>query len=143
MCKEITMSMHDFMEMERGNLNLKQIIDNYNLEDIVGRILKNKQLTRFVIVSTALICISVRTYANETTDAIAQIQNAENQIVPVILAIIGSICTICCIAQIGKSLITSKGTDVGQIVMRYVLAFAGSCAVPWIFRIIRGMFKLG
>jgi hypothetical protein len=143
MSKEITMSIHEFMEMERGNITLKQITQNNDLESIASKIVKNKQLTRFVVVSTAFICMSINAYANETTEAISQIQNAENQIVPVILAIIGSICTICCIAQIGKSLITSKGADVGQIVMRYVLAFAGSCAVPWIFRIIRGMFKLG
>jgi hypothetical protein len=143
MCKEITMSIHEFTEMERGNITLKQITQNNNIESVAGKILKDKQLTRFVVVSTALICMSIKAHANETTEAIAQIQNAENQIVPVILAIIGSICTIACIGEIGKSLITKKGADIGQIIMKYILAFAGGCAVPWIFRIIRGMFKLG
>jgi hypothetical protein len=143
MSREITMSIHEFMEMERGNITLKEIAHNNDLEYIAGKILKDKQLTRFVVVSTALICMSIKAHANETTEAIAQIQNAENQIVPVILAIIGSICTIACIGEIGKSLITKKGADIGQIIMKYILAFAGGCAVPWIFRIIRGMFKLG
>lgn len=143
MSKEITMTINQFMEMERGNLDLKQIIQNNNLESICGEILKNKQLTNFVVTTTALINMSVVVHADETTQAIAQIQGAENKIVPVILAIIGAICTIACIAEIGKSVITKKGSDIGQIIMKYILAFSGACAVPWAFRIIRGMFKIG
>lgn len=142
--KEITMSIHEFMEIQRGNLNLNEIINNNNLESIAGEILKNKRLTKIVITITALINMKIIAYANdETTQAIAQIQGAENKIVPVLLAIIGTICTIACIAEIGKSVITKKGSDIGQIIMKYILAFCGSCAVPWAFRIIRNMFKLG
>jgi hypothetical protein len=143
MCKEITMTINQFMEMERGNITLKQITKDNDIELIAGKILENKKLTRFVIVTTALVCMSIKAHANETAQAITQIQSAENQIVPVILAIIGSICSIACIGEIGKSLITKKGADIGQIIMKYILAFAGASAVPWIFRIIRGMFKLG
>jgi hypothetical protein len=143
MNKEVTMSIHEFMEINRKNLTLEDLVKNENLNLIVGEILKNKKLTRIVVVTTALINISIKAHANETAQAIAQIQSAENQIVPVILAVIGAICTIACIGEIGKSLISKKGSDIGQIIMKYILAFAGSCAVPWIFRIIRGMFKLG
>jgi uncharacterized membrane protein YeaQ/YmgE (transglycosylase-associated protein family) len=143
MCKEITMTINQFMEIERGNLTFKEIKQSNDLELMAGKILKNKKLTRFVVTTTSLICISLKASANENTaQAVAQIQSAENQIIPVILAVIGAICTIACIAEIGKSLITKKGSDIGQIIMKYILAFAGACAVPWIFRIIRGMFKL-
>lgn len=144
MSKEITMTINQFMEIQRGNMSLENLLNNNNLEELAGEILKNKRLTKFVVITTALINMSINVYANdETAKAVAQIQSAENQIVPVILAVIGAICTIACIAEIGKSLISKKGNDIGQIIMKYILAFAGSCAVPWIFRIIRGMFKLG
>jgi hypothetical protein len=86
MSREITMSIHEFMEMERGNITLKEIAHNNDLEYIAGKILKNKQLTRFVVVSTAFVCMSVKAHANETAQAVAQIQSAENQIIPVILS---------------------------------------------------------
>ena len=140
--KEITMSINQFMEMERGNLTLKEIVQANDLETIAGKILKNPKLKCMVVTSIALINMNMVAYADESSQAIAQIQNAENKIVPVILAIIGSICTIACIAEIGKSVMTRKGSDIGQIIMKYLLAFAGSCAVPWMFRIIRGMFTL-
>ena len=140
--KEITMSINQFMEMERGNLTLKEIVQANDLETIAGKILKNPKLKCMVVTSIAFINMNMVAYADESSQAIAQIQNAENKIVPVILAIIGSICTIACIAEIGKSVMTRKGSDIGQIIMKYLLAFAGSCAVPWMFRIIRGMFTL-
>lgn len=144
MSKEITMSFKQFFEKERGNITLDSIIKENDLESMAGKILKNKKLTKIVVTITALINMSISVHADETTQqAVAQIQNAENQIVPVVLAIIGAICSIACMAEIGKSVITKKGNDIGQIIMKYILAFVGSCAVPWAFRIIRGMFKLG
>lgn len=143
MKKEITMSINQFMEIERGNLSLDDIVQATDLETIAGKILKNTKLKHLTITTIALINMNITAHADETSQAISQIQQAENKIVPVILAIIGTICTIACIAQIGKSVMTRKGDDIGQIVMRYVLAFAGACSVPWMFRIIRSIFKLG
>jgi uncharacterized membrane protein YeaQ/YmgE (transglycosylase-associated protein family) len=137
------MTINQFMEIERGNLTLDKIIQSNDLDLISGKILKNKKLTKFIVTTTALICMSIEVYADDTAQAVSQIQSAENQIIPVILAVIGAICTIACMAEIGKSLITKKGADIGQVIMKYILAFAGACSVPWIFRIIRGMFKLG
>lgn len=140
MRKEITMTIHEFMEVQRGNLTLDEIVQAKDIEIIAGKILKNNKLRRTTITAIALINMTMVAYADETAQAVAQIHKAENSITPILLEIIGAVCTVCCIAEIGKSVMTRKGVDIGQIIIKYIMAFAGACCVPWAFRLIRSIF---
>lgn len=141
MRKEITMTIHEFMEVQRGNLTVDEVVQANDMERIAGKILKNNKLRRATITTIALINMTVVAHADESAQAIAQIQKAEHSIVPILLEIIGAICTVCCIAEIGKSVMTRKGVDIGQIILKYIMAFAGASCVPWAFELIRKIFE--
>lgn len=143
MSKEISMSINQFLEFERGNMSLKEIYKENEIESFLEKIKKNKEFYKMIVINLAVLNMNYMVvHADESVQAIKQIHEAENKIIPVILAIVGAICTICCIGEIGKSVMNKKGADIGQIVMKYLMAFAGACAVPWAFRLIADIFKL-
>lgn len=129
MCKEITMSIHDFMEIQR-NKNLT--IDKNNmktLDAMVGRILNDKKLKMIVLTSIAYTSMTIMAYA----EPLDELRHAKNEIVLVLQVCIVIICIVMCLLNIGKSLIGGRSNDIGEIVMRYLTATIGVCVVPKIF----------
>ena len=52
--KEITMSMDQFFNMERGNITLEEIIKENNTESLVYKIINNKKLRKSTITIIAI-----------------------------------------------------------------------------------------
>jgi hypothetical protein len=135
--KEIKMSIHDFMEVQRGNLTYADLdLDTLDkkLEKIAGEILKDPKLKRAVVVGIAYISIAVEAHAESgTSQAIAQVNHARNEIVGVLLAVALAICIIMCILEIGKALMSNRSSDISSIIMKYLAAVIGVCLCPRIF----------
>lgn len=126
--KEITMSIHDFMEIQRGNLTLEEL-DLDTLDKIAGEILKNPKLKTAVITSIAYMNMNMRVYADE----MGELRNAKAEVVMVLQICIVIICIVMCLLNIAKSLIGGRSTDIGEIVMKYLAATVGTCLVPKVF----------
>jgi Sec7-like guanine-nucleotide exchange factor len=126
--KEITMSIHDFMEIQRGNLTLEEL-DLDTLDKIAGEILKNPKLKTAVITSIAYMNMHMRAYADE----MEQLRSAKGEVVMVLQVCIVIICIVMCLLEIAKSLIGNRSSDVGSIVMKYLAATVGTCLVPRVF----------
>lgn len=135
--KEITMSIHEFMEVQRGNLTYADLdlntLDN-KLEHIAGEILKNPKLKRAVVAGIAYMNMAIEVYAESgTANAIAQVNHARNEIVGVLQAVALAICIIMCILEIGKALMSNRSADISSIIMKYLAAVIGVCLCPRIF----------
>lgn len=126
--KEITMSIHDFMEIQRGNITLEEL-DLDTLDKIAGEILKNPKLKTAVITSIAYANMQIRVYADEMD----RLRSAKGEVIMVLQICIIIICIVMCLLEIAKSLIGGRGTDIGEIVMRYLAATVGTCLVPKAF----------
>lgn len=137
MNREITMTIHEFMEVQRGNLTFEELDINTldkKLEHISGKILKNPKLKKAVIVGIAYMNMAVNAYAESgTSQAIAQVNKARNEIVGVLQAVAVAICIIMCILHIGKALMSNRDSEIGSIIMKYLMAVVGICLCPRVF----------
>lgn len=136
--KEIKMSIHDFMEVQRGNLTYADLDLNTldkKLEKISGKILKNPKLKKIVVVGIAYMNMAVKAYAESgaTSEAIKQVNYARNEVVGVLQAVALAICIIMCILEIGKALMSNRSSDISSIIMKYLAAVIGICLCPRIF----------
>ena len=152
MSKSITMSIHQYMEYERGNLTLSEIQkDNrkmHELEKCAGIILNNPKLKRMVLFTIASLSTVGTKFAyaaqqNEaTSQAIATIHGAEAQIIPILQVGVGALCTIMVIVEVSKALIGRRSADIAQIFIKYIMAYISIAGAPWIFNLIRNIFTI-
>lgn len=151
MSKSVTMSIHQFMEMERGNITLKDIKIENNMKDLetcAGRILKNPKLKKVTVALIASqMAVSQKVFAATqtaaTSKAIGTIKGAEAQILPVLQVAVGTLCTIMVVVEISKALIARRNNDIAQIFIKYIMADLAIVAAPWVFNLIREIFTVG
>lgn len=126
--KEITMSFKDFFEKERNlTLDKKEL---KTLDKIAGEILNNKKLKNMVLTYIAYTNMTINAYASAEIDSLI---SAKNEIVFVLQIVIGIICIVMCLLNIGKSLIGGRNSDIGEIVMKYAMALGAVCLIPKVF----------
>lgn len=150
MSKSVTMSIHQFMEMERGNITLKDIKLQNSVNDIetcAGMILKNPRLKKITVTLIASqMAVSQKVFAATqtaaTSKAISTIHGAEAQILPVLQVAVGALCTIMVIVEISKALIARRNNDIAQIFIKYIMADLAIVAAPWVFNLIREIFTI-
>lgn len=157
MSKPITMSIHQFLEMEKGNITLKEIKKEIKrekrqekyykkLDDVAGIILNNPQLKKVSMITiAALMSVSKAALAvqNEAaTQAISTIHDAEAQIIPILQVGVGALCTIMVIIEVSKALIGRRSNDIAQIFIKYIMAYIAIAGAPWIFNLIRNIFTI-
>lgn len=151
MSKSMSMSIHQFMEMERGNLTEKEIkVQNQikDLDNCAGMILQNPKLKKITVSLIAShIALSQKVFAatqnSATTKAISKIHGAEAQIFPILQVAVGAVCTIMVMVEIGKALISKRNGEIAQIFIKYIMADLAIVAAPWIFNLIREIFAIG
>lgn len=151
MSKSVTMSIHQFMEMKRGNITLKDIKIENNMKDLetcAGRILKNPKLKKVTVALIASqMAVSQKVFAATqtaaTSKAIRTIKGAEAQILPVLQVAVGTLCTIMVVVEISKALIARRNNDIAQIFIKYIMADLAIVAAPWVFNLIREIFTVG
>nr|DAN05427.1 MAG TPA: Cag pathogenicity island protein [Caudoviricetes sp.] len=149
MKKELTMSIHEFMEVQRGNLTYKDIRklrqeENKELDRIAGIILNNPKARRMTITLIASINMAMMeqmVFADAAGEAAARFNQAENTVVNILQIAIGCICTVACLFDLAKCIISKDKGDVWGIVLKYVFIYIGAFATPWVFKLIKDIFS--
>ena len=143
MKKELTMTIHDFMEVQRGN----KTYDDFELKEldkIAGIILNNHKARRMTITLIASINMAMMqqmVHADTVTEAAARFSQAENTVVNILQVAIGCICTVACLFDLAKCIISKDKNDVWGIVLKYVFIYIGAFATPFVFRLIKDIFS--
>lgn len=134
-----TMSIPQFCKLQRGELTLKQIREENEIEGFATHIRNNKNLEKmFVFVTGSLIYFSKIVSAAENSPK--GIDTLGFKLLGVFRQFAYWVCIIGCIIEICKSLMQGDHKSIGKIIAKYVLAFAAIYFVPWIFDIIKGEF---
>lgn len=134
-----TMSIPQFCRLQRGEITLKQIREENDLERFATHIRKNEKLERmFIFVTGSLMCFQKAVLA--TTNGVKGIDPLGIKLLGIFRQFAYWVCIIGCIIEICKSLMQGDHKSIGKIIAKYVLAFAAIYFVPWIFDIIKGEF---
>lgn len=149
MKKELAMSISEFMEVQGGNLTYKDIKklrkeENSELDRIAGIILNNPKARRMTITLIASINMAMMeqmVYADAASEAAARFGEAERTIVGILQIAIGAVCTVACLFDLAKCVISKEKGDVWGIVLKYVFIYIGAFATPWVFRLIKDIFS--
>lgn len=148
MKKELTMSIHEFMEVQRGNLTYKDIRklrkeENKELDRIAGIILNNPKARRMTITLIASINMAMMeqmVFADEIDNATAALANAQNKVVKIMQAGMSTIIVISCLFDLAKCIIGKKDGDALSIVLKYVAYEIAVIAAPPGLGMIKNLF---
>lgn len=137
--KSTTMSISQFCQLQRGELTIKQIRKDNELESIANHIKSNKNLERmFVFATSSLMYFSK--IVNAAENGAKGIDSLGIRLLGIFRQFAYWICIIGCIIEICKSLMQGDHKSIGKIIAKYILAFAAIYFVPWIFDIIKESF---
>lgn len=137
--KEITMSIPQFLQYERGEKTLKDIEIENGLESIATKIMKDNRIRKIAVFTIASLNYTNIVLA-DTTDAIARIDSAGLMFFGIIQSIGYWLCLIGCIMEILKSVMNGSSKEVGKLMMKYILIFAALYLMPFAFNLIREIF---
>lgn len=140
MSKEITMSIPQFMAVQRGEKTYKDIEIENGLESLAGRILSDDRLRKLTVFTIASLNYASEVAA-DTTEAVAKINIAGNTFLSIFQTLGYWLCLIGCIMEILKCVMNGSSKDVGRIMLKYLLIFASIYLMPWAFDLIKGIFS--
>ena len=148
MKKELTMSIHEFMEVQRGNLTYKDIRklrqeENKELDRIAGIILNNpkaRRMTISLIASINMAMIEQMCYADELGNATQALTSAQYKIVFLMQSALSTIIVISCLFDLGKSILSKGNDDTLSIVLKYVGYEIAAIAAPPGLNMIKNLF---
>lgn len=138
--KEITMTIHQFCEMQRGNITLREIEKLNGYESFISVIKKDKYIEKLVVISLACMFMLGKV-AHASTEAEDKIGIAGNKFFGIVKVLGYWLCLIGCIAEILKSVATGSSKDIGKIMIKYILIFGAMYIMPWAFDLIKEMFE--
>lgn len=139
MSKEITMSINQFMEVQRGEKSFKDIEIENGLESIASKILNDDRLRRMTVFTIAGLNYASEVLA-DTSQAVAKINVAGYTFLNIVQTLGYWLCLIGCIMEILKSLMNGSSKDVGKLMLKYLLIFAALYLMPFAFDLIREIF---
>lgn len=148
MKKELTMSIHEFMEVQRGNLTYKDIRklrqeESKELDRIAGIILNNpkaRRMTISLIASINMAMIEQMCYADELGNATQALTSAQNKIVFLMQSALSTIIVISCLFDLGKSILSKGNDDTLSIVLKYIGYEIAAIASPPGLNMIKNLF---
>lgn len=140
MSKEITMSIKQFMEVQRGEKTYKDIETENGLESLAGRILNDNRLRRLTVFTIAAL-----NYSNKVLASTVDAENKINQGGLMLLGLAQTLgywlCIISCIMEVLKCVMNGSSKDVGKIILKYLLIFGTLYLMPWLFDLIKQIFE--
>lgn len=139
MSKEITMSIKQFMEVQRGEKTYKDIETENGLESLAGRILNDDRLRKLTVFTIAALNYSSKAFA-DTSEAVVKINSGGFMILGIIQTLGYWLCIISCIMEILKCVMNGSSKDVGKIILKYLLIFGSLYLMPWLFDLIKEIF---
>lgn len=133
--KEVTMSINQFMQVQRGELTYKEIQASRYVEN---RIMSDKRLRAMAtfVTGTFLYCEKAMAAAD-----LSKLDNGGMLLLEVVRRFGYWVCIIMCITEIIRTLMRGDYEGIGKIVMKYSLAFASFYFLPYLFDIIKGIFS--
>ena len=142
MKKELTMTIHDFMEVQRGNKTYEDF-ELKELDKIAGIILNNRKARRMTITLIASINFAMMEqmcFADELGNAAQALAGAEKKVVFLMQAALSTVITICCLFDLGKSILSKENGDTLSIVLKYIGYEIAIIAAPPGLHMIRNLF---
>lgn len=139
MSKEITMTIPQFLQYQRGEKTIKDIELENGLENIATKIMKYDRLKKITVFTIASLNFMSTVYA-DTAQAVSKINNAGNAFLTIFQSIGYWLCLIGCIMEILKSVMNGSSKDVGRTMLKYILIFAALYVMPFAFKLISEIF---
>ena len=133
--KTTIMSVEEFLQLERGQITLKEIRNNQNGETFATKIIKNNRVKKFTI---ALLGLSL--YFKTVYAAGKGIDGLGWTLLGLIREWAYWILLIWCIVEIIRAGISGESKKTLPIVMKYVIIFASMYLIPGLFDAIKGAF---
>lgn len=134
--KNIRMSIEEFMQYSRNEITLKDIWGKRELEKVSQKIITHKRIIKLAV----FILAGVLFVSNPVLAASADPKKID-EMGNVILGIIRSFgywtCIFLASKDIVQSLLHGESKEVGQILLKHIVAFGGFYALPWVFNFIR------
>lgn len=134
------MSIHQFCEMERGNITLREIELQNGFESFATIVTRDKYIEKLVVISMACM-LGLGKMANAAVDAEGKINQVGLTFFSIARTLGYWLCLLGCIVEILKAVSTGNNKDIAKIMMKYLLIFASLYFMPWAFDLIREMFK--
>ncbi|MGL5149646.1 MAG: hypothetical protein ACRC7N_03615 [Clostridium sp.] len=138
--RELTMTIHQFCEMERGNLTLRDIELQNGFEGFATHVKKDKYIEKLVVISMACM-LMLGKIANASTNVEGKIAGAGQRFFNIIRGLGYWLCLIGCVVEVLKSVSSGGSKDIGKIIMKYLLIFGSLYFMPWAFDLIKEMFE--
>ena len=112
--------------------------DNDELESIAKEIKKYKRMERAFVVAIGSImhCSKVAAAVNTS-----KIDVAGSTLLTVVRSFGYWICLIMCILEIIRSLMQGDTKSVSKIIVKYIMGFGAFYFLPWLFDIVKDVFK--
>lgn len=136
MKKEITMTIPQFLAVQRGEMSYKDL----QVETLATKIIKNPRVTKCFVLSIALMNTLTVAYADGNAIS-SKIDTTGNMILTLMQSIARWVCIIMCLVEITKALGNGTTKDIGKILLKYTLAYATTFILPFLFDSIEGIFK--
>lgn len=136
--QKTTMSLPEFLALERGEITLKEIKANRQLDNFIGKIMANKQLKKAFVFLTAL-GLTFQTFTFTALGAVdtSKIDYAGSTILLLLRTAGYWVCIIIASKDILTSLLSGDTKAVGKSVMKSLAAFGGFYILPWLFDLIK------
>lgn len=134
--KEITMSIPQFLQYQRGGKTIKDIELENGLESIATKIMKDTRLRKMAVFTISSLNYMSVAYAG-IEEANAKVNNVGYMLFSSIQTIGYWLCLIGCIMEILKSVMNGSSKDVGKIMLKYLLIFASLYLMPFAFNLIK------
>lgn len=139
MSKEITMTIPQFLQYQRGEKTIKDIEIENGLENMATKIMNDDRLKKITVFTIASLNCMSTVYA-DTAQAVSKINNAGNAFLTIFQSVGYWLCLIGCIMEILKSVMNGSSKDVGRIMLKYILIFAALYVMPFAFKLISEIF---
>lgn len=108
-----------------------------DLNKFCGKILNSKNVSKvFILIIASILTVYTPVYATGLT----QIDVLGNKVLGIMRQFGYYVCVIMATKEIIQSVATGSYKDITQIIVKYVVAFAGFYSLPWIFDFIKGVF---
>lgn len=142
--KEITMSFGEFYAMERGEINIKDILTNKKamkyLDKKAGLILANNKLKTIALTTIAHVCMEMGANADIASEMSGKAYALSNDVCRILIVVAGCICSICCLVEIIKGIIGRNSSDALATFIKYLITFIVAAAVPASFKFLNVRF---
>lgn len=133
--KTTVMSVEEFLQLERGQMTLKEIRNNQNGETFTNKIMKNNRVKKFTCTLLGLSLYFKTVYA-----AGKGINGLGWTLLGLIREWAYWILLIWCIVEIIRAGVSGESKKTLPIVMKYVIIFASMYLIPGLFDAIKNSF---